>query len=300
MRAEAELRRVGPAVVRITAGLLWFVNVDWKVPPDFGRAAGRGLARFVQLGIDHPVLPPYSWFLEHVVLPNLTAFGWLTLLIESSLAALLISGAFTRLAAIGGAAQSAAIALTVMNAPGEWYWSYLLMMAVHLAVFAIAAGGVWGVDAIRAKAGRVASAREAEPGRMTQGLEVSVRRGKKAVAAALVAYGAILIVLQRDQPLLTAAYPDSGYALFHGTVALGLVLVGLGAVVGVTGGRPSSRVAAGGFLLVAVAAFVTYRSPVNIFSATPSTAAILAGAAVFLVASGYPLRDPARASSGPA
>jgi thiosulfate dehydrogenase [quinone] large subunit len=283
---EAGTRRVAPAVVRITAGLLWFVNVDWKVPPDFGRAAGRGLARFVQLGIDHPVFPPYSWFLEHVVLPNLTAFGWLTLLIEASLAALLLSGTLTRLAALGGIAQSSAIALSVMNAPGEWYWSYLLMMAVHVAIFAMGAGKVWGVDGLILKARSAASV----PGGAAGGPAVALRRsvgvGRIAVAGVLATYGLVVIALQREHPFLTASYPNSGFALFKGAMALGVVIVGVAALVAATAGRAWGRAAGLALLALAVTVFVLYRAPVNVLSATPSTAAMLAGTSAFLLVSG--------------
>lgn len=290
-RVEAETRRVGPAVVRVIAGLLWFVNVDWKVPPDFGRAAGRGLARFVQAGIDHPVLPPYSWFLEHVVLPNLTVFGWLTLLIEASLATLLISGTLTRLAALGGIAQSGAIALTVMNAPGEWYWSYLLMLAVHLAILATGAGTVWGVDGLRAAAlaaGSAPSDPEGDPGRS---FRRRVRVGRVAVAGILVTYGLVLIALQREQPFFTAAYPNSGFALFKGTTALGVVLVVVAAMVAATTGRAAARPAGLALLAMAIAVFVAYRAPVNVVSATPSTAAMLVGVSTFLLASARASHD---------
>jgi thiosulfate dehydrogenase [quinone] large subunit len=45
-------------------------------------------------------------------------------------------------------AQSVAIALSVLNAPHEWPWSYYLMIAVHLLLFATAAGRVWGLDGL--------------------------------------------------------------------------------------------------------------------------------------------------------
>ena len=277
-RLELGARRVLPAVVRITAGLLWLVNVDWKVPPDFGRAAGRGLARFINLGIEHPVLAPYSWVLDHVVRPHLEVFGWMTLVVEAALAALLLSGTFTRIAALAGAGQSAAIALTVMNAPGEWYWSYLLMIALHLAIFAMNAGRVWGVDAILAKRRGGGAAETGE-------FERSVRRSRMAVASALAAYGLVVVALQADHPFLTASYPNSGLALFRGTVAMGVLFVALAAIVGATAGRRGSGTVGMGLLALAFALFVTYRAPVNVLSATPSSAAILVATGAFLLAS---------------
>ncbi len=132
--------RWAPGTLRWAAGLLWLVNVGWKVPPDFGRSSGgcAQLCRYIQYGADYPVLPGSGWVFEHLISPNLGAFGWMTLLIESTLAVLLISGRYVRFAAVLGIGQSLAIGLSAANAPDEWYWSYLLMMALHLAVLATA------------------------------------------------------------------------------------------------------------------------------------------------------------------
>jgi len=149
-RATDVITNSTPLVLRLTAGLLWLSNVGWKAPPNLGESAEgcRGLCGFVQAGIDHPVAPGYPWVLEHVVRPNLAAFGWGVLIVEFLLAAMLLSGTLTRLAAVIGFAQSVAIGLSVANAPGEWYWSYALMAGLHLALFAMAAGRTGGVDAI--------------------------------------------------------------------------------------------------------------------------------------------------------
>lgn len=142
--------RWAPAVLRVTAGLLWLSNVGWKTPPNFGRSADscRGLCGFVQSGVEDAVIPPWGWVLDNIISPNLAAFGYLTLVMEFLLAVLLLSGTLTRAAAVVGFAQSVAIGLTVANASGEWYWSYLLMAALHIAVFAMAAGRFYGVDGL--------------------------------------------------------------------------------------------------------------------------------------------------------
>lgn len=155
-RVEPKSAGALPVVLRVTAGLLWLSNIGWKTPPEFGKSGRscRGLCRFVQAGADHGPTG-WSWVMAHVVLPNLTIFGYATLVIEFTLAALLISGTLTRGAALVGAAQSLAIGLSVANSPGEWYWSYILMIALHLAVFSLAAGRTYGVDAVlRRRPGR--------------------------------------------------------------------------------------------------------------------------------------------------
>lgn len=151
MKLEERASRTAIGAVRIVAGLLWLANVHWKRPTDFGRGNGSGLFKYVQYGIDHPTLPPFSWALEHLVKPNMTAFGWFTLVTESMLAALLILGWRTRLVALAAAGQAAAIGLSVAQAPNEWPWSYVLMIGVHLLLAATAAGMFGGLDGLRAR-----------------------------------------------------------------------------------------------------------------------------------------------------
>ena len=82
------------------------------------------------------------------MLPNFSFFGWLLLLVEASLGAFLLIGLATRFWAVIGVAQTVVIMLSVLNAPHEWFWSYLLMLLAHLALFATAAGRYAGLDGL--------------------------------------------------------------------------------------------------------------------------------------------------------
>ena len=270
-RLEAVAVRSVPPVVRITAGLLWLTNLGWKIPPSFGEDGGGGLFGFTVLGIEHPILPPYTWVLENVILPNFVLFGWVVLIVETSLAAMLLSGTLTRFAALVGAAQGAVIGLTVGRAPDEWGWSYILMVAVHLAIFAMPSGRVWAVDGLR-------SQRESEsfPG--------AVRAGRAAIVAATAGYGLLVVLLALDEPFVGSGATNTGVAGIQGSAALGILLVLLGVAVFVAGGRPA-RGAAVAFLALAVAAVGLYGSDANVLSAGPTTAAVLAVGTAFLLAS---------------
>lgn len=136
------------AGIRITIGVMWLTNTRWKTPTDFGRDGGGGLYGFTKHAVDHPVFPPYSWVVEHVVLPNFTAFGWVVFLLEVSLGAFLVLGLATRFWGLVGAALSLAIGLSVARTPNEWAWAYLLMIAANLAVAATAAGRYAGLDGV--------------------------------------------------------------------------------------------------------------------------------------------------------
>jgi thiosulfate dehydrogenase [quinone] large subunit len=145
----SRLNRALLAVVRIGVGLLWLQNVGWKTPPDFGRGdPPGGLYLSAGYAVSHQVLPPFAWVMDHFVLPNFTFFGWMVLLVEAALGAFLVIGLATRFWALVGIAQTVAIALSVLNAPHEWYWSYLLMLLAHLALFATAAGRYAGLDGV--------------------------------------------------------------------------------------------------------------------------------------------------------
>ena len=138
------------ATLRILAGLLWLYNVSWKRPPDFGQDDDSGLYRFTHDAVDHPVLAPYSWIVEQLVLPNFEAFGWMVLLAETTLAVMLLTGTLVRVAALLGIAQATAIALSVAFTPGEWPWSYWMMIGIHVVLLGGAAGAVLAVDEVRA------------------------------------------------------------------------------------------------------------------------------------------------------
>jgi thiosulfate dehydrogenase (quinone) large subunit len=83
-----------------------------------------------------------------VILPNFTLFGWLTLILESSIGAFLLIRLVTRLWALVGIGQTIAITLSVLYTPGEWAWSYFLMLLAHLTLFATAAGRYYGLDGV--------------------------------------------------------------------------------------------------------------------------------------------------------
>lgn len=127
---------------------MWLYNVSWKRAPDFGQDAGNGLFKFTSYAVSHPVLPPYSWIVEHLVLPNFQIFGWVVLAAETALAVLLLTGTWVRAAAALGIAQSVAIALSVAYAPAEWPWSYWLMIGAHVVILFSSAGRVLSVEAV--------------------------------------------------------------------------------------------------------------------------------------------------------
>jgi thiosulfate dehydrogenase (quinone) large subunit len=137
------------AIVRVGVGLLWLQNVGWKTPPDFGQGEPpTGLYHSASYAVSHEVFHPYAVLMDRLVLPNFTFFGWMVLLVEASLGAFLLIGLATRFWTVVGMAQPVVIMLSVLNAPHEWFWSYVLMLLVHMALFATAAGRYAGLDGL--------------------------------------------------------------------------------------------------------------------------------------------------------
>lgn len=241
-RVDTASGRWGPAVLRWTAALMWLANVNWKVPPDFGRSGERctALCRYVEAGAEFPVAPGSAWFFENVASPNLAVFGWVTLISESILVVLLVSGRFVRSAAVLGIAMSAGIGLAVANAEHEWYWSYLLMIALHLAILVTA-------STARPQPARTMAA-------ITAGYGVLI-----AIAHARAGFTGdgdwILFSQANDLP------GEWGRGTFPGSIALGLGFVVVGVVGWLVAGRLSSisqRVVGWGLVAVSALLLVTY------------------------------------------
>ncbi len=140
---DSRTTRVLFAFLRVGVAILWIENVSWKRPPDFGSLRG-----FTNDAVEHPVVRPFTWLVEHVILPNFTFFAWMTLLLEASIGAFLLIGLATRFWALVGMVQTLAITMSVLNAPNEWEWSYYLMFLAHVALLATAAGRYYGLDAV--------------------------------------------------------------------------------------------------------------------------------------------------------
>lgn len=138
--------------VRILAGLMWLANLHWKVPTDFGQSNGGGLYKYVAAGAENAPFGPYRWALKELVLPNFQAFGWFTLISETVVAALLLIGYRSRVVALVGAAMAAPIGLSVLYYPNadEWAWSYLMMIGLHVLLWAVPSGDHLGVDGVLA------------------------------------------------------------------------------------------------------------------------------------------------------
>ena len=132
---------------RTLIGLMWLLSLRWKLPPTFAPVKGRGLMDWMELQVAHPTISLYADFVANIVLPNFFLFAWLTFLIELAIGLSLTSGTFTRLGALLGLAWSFNLAIGLLEVPGEWPWSYLMLIMWHGLFLVSTPYQSWGVDA---------------------------------------------------------------------------------------------------------------------------------------------------------
>jgi hypothetical protein len=269
---QAKSGQIALTGLRLLAGLMWLENVVWKVPPDFGERTGRGLYFWTTRAVEFPVFKPFSWIVEHLVLPNFTLFGWGVFVVESALAVLLLTGTAVRLAALLGIAQSVAIALSVAEAPNEWPWAYAMMIGIHTVLLFAPSAQYAAVDALR------------------DGNRASARRllGGWGIVLGLIALVALWIYVRYDRPanvgILDLEFSLGDYNLWGALLLIGIAVALLAAAL--FGSRVVALFAAVIAAAGAISIFVQMGRTDVWLGGTPSTAAVFVCAAVVGLAAG--------------
>lgn len=279
---DARAQSIALAALRILLGLMWLYNVSWKRAPDFGQNAGNGLYKFTKYAVDYPVLAPYAWITDHLILPVFPLFGWVVLIAETALAVLLLTGTYVRLAALIGLAQSLAIGLSVAYAPDEWPWSYFLMIGAHLVLVFAAAGRVLGTDGVRA-------------GSTSARTLAGVWAGVALLAGVISLARSFSDPLAAPGPTLGSSDPSLSLGSYNLVGSLVLVALGVLLLVGVRSATPrvlQAAAALGVLAALSLHAQLGFTDP--ILGGDPTSAAVFISLALvaFLVG-----RAPSRASS---
>lgn len=101
---------------------------------------------WLQLEVQYPAVTFYSDFISTVVIPNFTLFAWIIFLSEFLVGLSLLTGMFTRLGGLVGLLMAINLGIGLLEVPGEWPWSYV-MLAMWQGTFVVtAAGRTLGVD----------------------------------------------------------------------------------------------------------------------------------------------------------
>ncbi len=134
------------AASRILIGILWLFSLRWKLPPDFAPAAGRGLMDWLQLEVQYPAFEFYANFVANIVIPNFTLFAWIIFTAELLVGLSLLTGTLTRLGAAVGLLMAVNLGIGLLEVPGEWPWSYVMLVMWHGTFLIAGAGRLWGLD----------------------------------------------------------------------------------------------------------------------------------------------------------
>lgn len=153
------ISRAGLFISRVIIGYLWYTQLLWKMPPTFGcpknfavstsiSARTSGLCDWVGLMTIYSKLPLQAYLVKHFVVPNIAWMGWIIWLGEAAVAVTLILGLFTRLGGLLAFLQALNLYIGVTRVPGEWYWTYGMLVILGLVFLAVPAGRILGVDAL--------------------------------------------------------------------------------------------------------------------------------------------------------
>jgi thiosulfate dehydrogenase [quinone] large subunit len=151
------LGRFGLILSRLIIGYLWITQLGWKMPPTFGcppdfavstsfNARTSGLCDWTGLMAVYSKLPAHAAFVKNFIIPNIAWVGWVVWLLEAFIAASLILGLLTRLGALAGILQAINLYIGLTAIPYEWYWTYGMLITLHLVFFCIPPGRTLGID----------------------------------------------------------------------------------------------------------------------------------------------------------
>ena len=194
-RLERTITVIAIAIVSIGLGYLFFTQLWWKLPPDFGCRddfTSGGLCFFLQHSVDEAaasntllkanvfesrpgseISVPIGWatqlnaaFIETFVQPNIRWFGYVLWGTEAWIFLSMCLGFFSRLGALAAIGVSTQLMIGLAHTPNEWEWSYILMLLLSIAMFGLAPGRYFGLDRLLRPRLKVLSERGSRVGRL--------------------------------------------------------------------------------------------------------------------------------------
>ncbi len=183
------------ALASIGLGYLFFTQLWWKAPPDFGCRddfTKGGLCFFIEEEsaiADDPnkllkadiigsnpgseLSVPIGWatqlngfFIDTVVKPNIRWFGYVIWGTEAFIFLSMCLGFFSRLGALAAIGMGTQLMIGLSNAPNEWEWSYILIVLLAVVMFGLAPGRYFGLDRLLRPRFKALSQRGSRVGRL--------------------------------------------------------------------------------------------------------------------------------------
>ncbi len=130
-------------ITRLVEGSIWFGGFISKRPDnDFA-----WFPEWVMKESEYSPIPPYKWFLDTIVIPHITFWGWVQFLTEMFLAITLILGIFVGITGLIATLWALNIAIGSVFVPGEILYNLQYFVLVPLILALTRSGRVYGLDA---------------------------------------------------------------------------------------------------------------------------------------------------------
>jgi uncharacterized membrane protein YphA (DoxX/SURF4 family) len=144
---------IGDWAFRFLIGAMWWQQTLWKLPPSYTDYPEQpfgetGLAHWMSVMGKSAAVPLQAHFVNNIVLPHFSLFAPFVYGLEVLTAVSLILGLFVRLWGIVGALQMVNLWLGLYSAPGEWPWTYFLLLVLMLIFSLHRYGRSLGLDAV--------------------------------------------------------------------------------------------------------------------------------------------------------
>jgi hypothetical protein len=194
-RLDRSITVIAITIASIGLGYLFFTQLWWKVPPDFGCRndfTRGGLCFFLQHAVEEAdasnkllkanivesrpgpeISVPIGWatrlngvFIDNVVQPNIRWFGFVLWGTEAFIFLSMCLGFFSRLGALAAIGVSTQLMIGLAHTPNEWEWSYILMLLLAIAMFGLAPGRYFGLDRLLRPRFKALSERGSRVGRL--------------------------------------------------------------------------------------------------------------------------------------
>jgi uncharacterized membrane protein YphA (DoxX/SURF4 family) len=131
---------------RTVIGAMWWQQVIWKVPPDYGglRFWTEEMVKYASSGLQRS-------FISNVILAHFDFFAPQVFLVEVIISVTLLLGIWSRFGSLLGAAMAINLSLGLYRSPSEWPWQYVFLIVVMIQFFAVPPGRSLGLDVFLAK-----------------------------------------------------------------------------------------------------------------------------------------------------
>lgn len=134
---------------RLVVGFIWFggavAKTPWTPAPNSDYPRWGWFTEWIRTEQQYAI-PPYKWFLDNIVIPNIEFFGWLQFLTEVALTLGFVFGILMGLTGLVGALWAFNIALGAFTVPNEPFFALQLFVLMPLVLGVTKSGRILGVD----------------------------------------------------------------------------------------------------------------------------------------------------------